>query len=283
MGKTKIKAVDDSAPEEAKLTKGRSSSGRKKVDSLVESLRSELGVVETTPEPQNVSASEQPEKKEAKPKKTETQKPRSKKYQEKSELVDRSQAYQLAEAIELAKSASFSKFPGTMEAHINLKQKNIRFLTSLPFAAGKKLTILAFGDNAKESGADLVGTDETIEEIVKGKVGFDVVVTTPKWMSKLAKAAKVLGPRGLMPNPKSGTITDNLKKVVEELQAGKVEVKTEPNGAVVHLAVGKVDQDQAEILANLKALFNSLGKSKVSKITLSSTMGIGVKVDLNSV
>ena len=210
-------------------------------------------------------------------------KPRSKKYKEVAELVDKAQSYKLAEAIELTQKVSYSKFPATVEMHINTSVKGLRGLVSLPFASGKSLKVLAFGKGAEESGADFIGTDETIDEIVKGKRDFDVLVTTAEWMPKLAKAARVLGPRGLMPNPKNGTITTDLKKTVTEIQGGKTEYKTEANGRVIHIGVGKVSQPVEEISANVKALYNIIGKSRVKKVTLAPTMGPGVKVELSSI
>lgn len=208
---------------------------------------------------------------------------RGKKYREAVKLVDRVQKYSLEEAIKLSQQASYSKFTGTLEAHINTAAKNMRGLTSMPYLSGKKLTILAFGAGAKEAGADIEGTEETINEIDKGKINFDVLITTPAWMPKLAKVARILGPRSLMPNPKSGTITENLEKTITELRTGKVEYKTEPNGQVIHLAIGKADQAPDEVAANIKALYNTLGKSRVKQITLTSTMGPGVKVNLSSI
>lgn len=206
-----------------------------------------------------------------------------KKYQQAVEQVEKTCKYTLVEAVKLAQETSYSKFPGSVEAHINTKMKNLRGLATLPYSAGKKLRILAFGKGAEESGADIVGTEEIIENINKGKINFDVVVTTPDWMPKLTKIAKNLGPRGLMPNPKNGTITENLSKTVSELQAGKTEYKTEANGQVIHLGVGKVSQPAEEIAANIKSLYNTIGKSRITKLTLSSTMGPGVKVDLSSI
>jgi large subunit ribosomal protein L1 len=121
-----------------------------------------------------------------------------------------------------------------------------------------------------------------MEEISKGKYNFDVIVATPEWMPKLAKLAKFLGPRGLMPNPKSNTVTDDLAKAVEELQGGKVEYKTEKDGQVIHISLGKVKQDPNEIATNLKTLYIGIGKSRIKAVTLSATMGPGVKVDLNT-
>jgi len=208
---------------------------------------------------------------------------RSKKYQVAKELVEKTRDYKILEAVELAQKSSYSKFPGTLEAHINTNSKGLRGLISLPYLSGKELTILAFGKEADKSGSDLVGTEETIKDILKGIINFDVLVTTPEWMPKLAPTARILGPRGLMPNPKSGTISDNLKKAVEELQSGKVEYKTEPNGQVIHLPIGKGNQTASEIEANIQVLYQTIGKSRIKKITLASSMGPGVRVDLSSI
>ncbi len=221
------------------------------------------------------------EKKSKKPKKGQP-KIRSKKYQEVLEKIDKNQKLAANLAVEATQKGSYSKFEGTIEAHINTNAKNLRGLVNLPFAQGKKLRILAFGTNADKSGADIIGSEEAIGEIEKGKINFDIVVTTPEWMPKLAKIAKILGPKSLMPNPKNGTITENLEKAVTELQAGKTEYKTENNGQVIHLSVGKSNQNPEEIVANLKVIYNTVGRSKIKKIFLSPTMGPSVKVDLST-
>lgn len=199
-------------------------------------------------------------------------KPRSKKYQEIVKDLDRNKAYSLSEAIDTVKKLSYTKFPATLEAHINTAQTGIRGLVSLPFVTGRKLQILAFE-----------GSDEIIEEINKGKVDFDLVVTTPQWMPKLAKVARILGPRGLMPNPKNGTITDDLKKTIEGFQSGKTEYKTEPKAPVIHIAMGKLNQPTAELSANIKTLLQTLGRTKVKQVRLAPTMGPSVKVALASI
>ncbi len=223
------------------------------------------------------------EKKAQKPGKT--KKVRSKKYLEISKDLDKSKSYPLSEAVDLVKKLSYSKIEGTLEAHLNTIQTGIRGLVSLPFASGKKLTILAFGEGAEKSGADIIGTDEVIDEINKGKINFDLLVSTPVWMPKLAKVARILGPRGLMPNPKNGTIATNeagLKKAVEGFQSGKTEYKTEPKAPVIHLGLGKLSQPTEELSANIKMLIQTIGKTRVKKISLSPTMGPSVKVDLTS-
>ncbi len=297
MGRTKTKIIDDSLPEEeVKKSSDKPSTNQAKkgtTDTLLESLKEELGIVEERPEPSAAKTMEGKEEKEAKPKKT--LKPgkvkyRSKKYQEATKDLDKTKRYSLNEALDLVQKTSYTDFKGTVEVHINTNIKNIRGLVSLPFVTGKKLTILAFGPSTGsrqvkelEDMGVIVGDEVTLEEIEKGKINFDVLVTTPQWMSKLAKVAKVLGPRGLMPSPKNGTITEDLKKAVTELQGGKIEYKTEKDQLVIHLGIGKVNQPVDEISQNIKVLFNAIGKTKVKKLTLSPTMGPGIKVELGSI
>lgn len=308
MGKTKIKTIDyfeGAADESRSLSKAKGSysepadigekkpakSERNKAVGAVEhteevNTSENLGAKQAHNEPTGrTSGALAPDKQK---KKIGSKKIRSKKYQEKTKLVDPAQKYNLEEAVKLAQSASYSKFEGTLEAHINTAVKNIRGLVSLPHLSGKTLTVLAFGKGGKVAGADIEGTEETISEIEKGPsassgLKFDVLVTTPEWMPKLAKVAKILGPRGLMPNPKNGTITENLSKTITDLKGGKIEYKTESNRQVIHLPIGKTTQASEEIIANVKVLYQTIGKSKIKKITLSPTMGPGVKVNLTSI
>lgn len=198
-------------------------------------------------------------------------KPRSKKYQELTKDLDRTKTYPLLEAVDMAKKLSYSTFESSLEAHINTTQTGMRGLVSLPFATGRTLRILAYE-----------GSDETIEEINKGKINFDLVITTPQWMSKLAKVARILGPRGLMPNPKNGTITDDLKKAAAGFQSGKTEYKTESKAPVIHITLGKLNQPVDELSANIKTLLQTLGKTRIKKVSLAPTMGPSVKLDLSS-
>lgn len=308
MGKTKLTVMDDSLPQE----EGKKPS--KKVEKKVteakldeESRLSEAGGTSsesTSPdvhEPGEAGAEQskaaeletQAQASEGSDKATDEQskkkqkigkaKPRSKKYQEISKDLDKSKYYPLAEAVELLKKLSYTKFDATIEAHINTVQTGLRGFISMPFAAGKKIRILAFGKDAQSSGADLVGSDEAIEDINKGKINFDLLITTPEWMPKLAKVARILGPRSLMPNPKSGTITEDLKKAVESFQAGKTEYKTEAKAPIIHMSLGKLNQPSEELSANIKTFVTNLGKTKIKKVTLSPTMGPAVKLDLASV
>jgi len=274
MGRPKIKIIDDSQPEaEVKSQKS----------NVIPNISEESS---QSMEDRHVESNQVDSPRDDKPKKPQKPgkaKPRSKKYQEAIKDLDRSKTYPLSEAVDMVKKLNYAKFNATLEAHINTVALGLRGLVSLPYASGKKLTILAIGRGADQSGADIFGTDGTIEEINKGKVKFDLVVTTPEWMPKLAKVARILGPRGLMPNPKNGTITDDLKKAVEGFQAGKTEYKTESKAPVIHLGLGKLDQPTEELSANIKTLIQTLGKTRVKKISLSPTMGPSVKVDLASI
>ena len=233
--------------------------GKTKIKSVEETVETPV----TTPEPK--------EKQSKKPPKPGKAKPRSKKYLEISKDLDRTKAYTIEEALDMIKKLSYSKFIGTLEAHINTIQTGLRGLVALPFASGKKLRILAFE-----------GDDSVIEQISKGKIDFDILITTPAWMAKLTKVAKVLGPRGLMPNPKNGTISDDLPKAVASFQTGKTEYKTEAKAPIVHLALGKLNQPNEELAANVKTLLQVIGKTRIKKIALSPTMGPGVKLDLTA-
>lgn len=309
MGKTKIKTIDDSQME-PEIKKKKSSGGRLPPNTASsrprEAGRTRGEAKSDLAEPQGVStegavseqasgaadrsvkSDESPTQK--KPQKPGKVKPRSKKYQEVTKDLDRTKSYSTPEAVDMVKKLSYAKFNATLEAHINTTQTGIRGLVPLPYATGKKIRILAFGPssgsgqaNELETMGAVVGDDKAIDEIAKGKIDFDIIVVTPAWMPKIAKVAKILGPRGLMPNPKNNTITDDLKKTVAGFQAGKTEYKTEPKAPIIHLGLGKLNQPTEELSTNVKTLLQTLGKSRVKKVFLSSTMGPSVKVDLTSI
>jgi large subunit ribosomal protein L1 len=224
---------------------------------------------------------------------------RSKRYTELKKLVDAKKAYSPAEAIALAKQTGKAKFDGSVEIHMNLgidvkkSDQAIRSTLVFPHSIGKVKKVAAFvsGEkekDAKEAGADLVGAEELIEEIARtGKVDFDVAVATPDMMPKMAKVAKVLGPKGLMPNPKTETVGTNVKKMVEELKKGKVSFKNDATGNV-HQSIGKVSLDTAQLLENFNVFVDAIKKNKPSSakgtylksVTLTTTMGPGIKVDV---
>ena len=227
---------------------------------------------------------------------------RSKRYTELKKLVDAKKAYAPAEAIELAKKTGKTKFDGSVEVHINLgidvkkSDQTVRSTLVFPHSIGKVKKVAAFvtGEkekDAKEAGADIVGAEELIDEIARtGKIDFDVAVATPDMMPKLAKVAKILGPKGLMPNPKTDTVGTNVKKMVEELKKGKVSFKNDATGNV-HQSIGKVSLDTANLLENFTVLIEAIKKNKPSSakgtylknVTLTTTMGPGIKVDVGGV
>lgn len=262
MGKTKIKTIDDSQAEPEVKSEEK--------DELVEKLKEELGI-------------KPPEKSEPKISKPTSVKQRSKKYLEVSKDLDKTKSYPLPQALDMVKKMSYSKFDGTLEAHIQTGQTGLRGFLQLPYVSGKKLRILCFGPSQPQLEGVIFGTDSTIDEIAEGKVDFDLIITTPDWMPKLAKVAKILAPRSLMPNPKNGTISDDLPKTVASFQAGKTEYKTEPKTPIIHLALGKLSQPKEQLEANVKTFVSVIGKSRIKKVVLSPTMGSSVKLDLTSI
>lgn len=216
------------------------------------------------------------------------------------EKIDKAKEYSLEDAIKLAKESSYTKFDETVDLAINLgidprkSEQMVRGTVVLPHGTGKKVRVLVFAKGekekeAQEAGADFVGAEDLIERISKGWLDFDKSVATPDVMGLVGKLGKVLGPRGLMPNPKLGTVTFDVAKSVKEIKAGKVEYKAEKAG-IVHVPIGKVSFDAEKLLDNAKIVINSIIKSKpttskgkyLKKISVSSTMGPGIAVDLAS-
>jgi large subunit ribosomal protein L1 len=211
--------------------------------------------------------------------------------------VDREREYQPAEAVALVRSLGSAKFDETVEVHIrtglNVRHadEQLRGTIALPNGLGKdvKIAVFAQGDKAKEAeeaGADFVGAQDLAKQIQEGFDDFDVAIATPDMMSVVGQLGRILGPSGKMPNPKVGTVTMDVRKAVEESKAGKVEYRTDRT-AIVHLAIGKVSFDERKLLENYAAVIEEMVRAKPSaakgrylrSITLSSTMGPGVKVD----
>lgn len=225
---------------------------------------------------------------------------KSKKYVEAKEKLEKGKAYGLEEAVKLVKETSTTKFDGTVEIAVKLNldtKKNdqqLRGAIVLPHGTGKtkKVLVLAKGDAAKaakEAGADFVGDTDMIQKIEKENwFEFDVIIATPEMMPLLGKLGKILGPKGLMPNPKTGTVTMDTKKAVEDVKKGRVEYRTD-SYANVHAPVGKVSFDDNKLAENVKAFMDVIIKSKpqaakgtyLKNVSLASTMGPGVKVDLS--
>ena len=223
---------------------------------------------------------------------------RGKKYVEAAKLVDRTATYSAEEAVALVKKASTAKFDETVEAHIRTgcdgrhAEQQIRGAVVLPHGTGKTVRVLVFAKGAKATeaeaaGADFVGGEELIPKIQnEGWFDFDVVVATPDMMGVVGRLGRVLGPKGLMPNPKAGTVTMDVTKAIADIKAGKIEYRLDKTN-IVHVTVGKVSFTEEMLADNFKSIMDAIVKAKpsalkgqyIKNITLTSTMGPGVKVD----
>lgn len=225
---------------------------------------------------------------------------RGKKFKEVAKKLETGKAYSLAEAIQLASETSPVKFDATVEIHVVLgvdprqADQNIRTTVTLPHGTGKSVRVAAFVpvdevEAAKKAGADIIGEEEITKQLDKEQLNFDVLVATPQLMPKLGKYARLLGPRGLMPNPKSGTVATNVAKAVTEAKGGKVEYRVDKQ-AIVHLGIGKISFGASKLLDNARVFFESLHSVKptslkgtyIQTVHVSSTMGPGIKIDSSS-
>jgi len=224
-----------------------------------------------------------------------------KKLREAAKLIDRTKFYDAKEAIELAKKASTVNFDATVEVAFRLgidprkNDQQIRGAVVLPNGTGKTQSVLVFakGDKVKEAeaaGADFVGDAEYIQKIQQGWFDFDVIVATPDMMGEVGKIGRVLGPKGLMPNPKTGTVTFDVAKAVQEIKAGKVEYRADKTG-IIHAPIGKVSFDDSKLAENLEAIYDVVLKAKpsaakgtyIKSLNVTTTMGPAVKVDPSKV
>jgi large subunit ribosomal protein L1 len=220
-----------------------------------------------------------------------------KRYEDGSRMFDRSQLYGPADAIRILKQMPATKFDETVELSIRLgvdprqADQMVRGTVSLPHGTGKEVRVAAFaaGEAARqatEAGADVVGGEELVQEILGGKIDFDAAVATPDMMSVLGKAGRVLGPRGLMPNPKAGTVTEDIAKAVGEIKAGKLEYRVDRQ-ANLHLVIGKRSFDEQRLIENYLAVVDEILRAKpagakgryIRSVTISTTMGPGIRID----
>lgn len=281
MGKIRSVTLGDEASEsEAKRRADARRQTKASKKGKVEGLPAQVGTDGTDLKPEYKKLIERVESSDAsgqssdkkKQKKQKIVKVRSKRYLEVVGMVEKNKQYPLTDAIGLVKKTSITKFDGTVELHINLnplslgEKKDYRTSVSLPHGTGKEVRVA-------------IADDAILVEIAAGKINFDILVAHPSMMPKLAKVARVLGPRGLMPNPKTGTVSPDPEKRAKELSSGQVNIKTEPGNPIIHMPVGKISFPDKEIAANISAVLQVLG-NKASKVSLSSTMGPGVKVQI---
>src|SRR5256714_3498368 len=225
----------------------------------------------------------------------------NKRFAKASEGLDSTKAYSVEEAVKLVKERATAKFDETIEVAINLgvdprhADQMVRGVVSLPNGTGRKLRVAVFAkgpkaDEARAAGADIVGAEDLAEKVQKGDIDFDRCIATPDMMGVVGRLGKVLGPRGLMPNPKVGTVTMDVTQAIKDAKGGAVEFRVEKAG-IVHAGVGKASFDERAIAENVRALIDSVIKAKpagakghyVKRISISSTMGPGVKIALDSV
>jgi len=221
-----------------------------------------------------------------------------KKFREAAKQIEKGKTYSLAEALELATKTNPAKFDASVELHVNLSvdprhaDQTLRDNLVLPAGTGKNVRVAVFADDeaaaAKKAGADLVGGEEIIKDLDKGIMNFDILIATPSQMAKLGKYARALGPRGLMPNPKSGTVTTDVVQAVTEAKAGRVEYRVDSTG-IVHLGVGKVSFGKDKLEQNVRAVFASIKGNKpnsvkgnyVKAIHIATAMGPSITVDVS--
>ena len=212
--------------------------------------------------------------------------------------IEIGKVYEPIEAIKLLKESSYVKFDESLEVAVNLKidpkktDQNVRGVLSLPKGTGKKIrvAVMAKGDKAKEArdaGADIVGDDDLAQQVTNGKINFDLLIATPDMMPTVGKIGKILGPKGLMPNPKLGTVTQDVKNAVSNAKTGQVQFKNDKAG-IIHAGIGKLNFTEEDLLQNLKSFYTSISKSKpdavkgsfIKKVSIASTMGFGLKVNI---
>lgn len=258
MGKIRVKSFGDQEAEakDAKLTQKRADAKAAK--------RAEAGVSE---EAHMEVATQSPKKESAKT--ASSTKHLSPKYQDAAKLVEKGKTYKVAEALELLPKLTVAKFDETVELHINTVTTGIAGNMTLPHGTGKSVRVA-------------IATDEVIAEIEKGNINFDVLIAEPTIMAKLAKVARILGPRGLMPNPKNGTVTPKPEEAAKKFEGGQINFKTESKFPLLHLSVGKVSFGAEKLRENIKAALQAVSTKNVKTVTLKSTMSPGMKIDTTS-
>lgn len=276
MGKIRVTTLGDETQEKKqkneakkrqeakKTTKAPGMKGGERVVS-VGPTEEEIEALEEKEKVEEVKSEEKQEKKEKKQSKKNNKNPRSTKYNSLLEGFDRAKVYNLSEALEVLEKLQRKKFDETVELHVNTLTPGVSGNITLPHGTGKK-TKVAIAD------------DKLIAEVEKGIISFDILVAEPAQMPKLAKVAKFLGPRGLMPNPKNGTISSNPQELVKKYEAGQVNFKTETKAPIIHLTVGKMSFGAKKLSENIEALIAAIKKQNIVNVTLKSTMSPGIKI-----
>jgi ribosomal protein L1 len=284
--------VVEAPAEEKKNEKTTAKAGKRSEKALKEAAEKEAKEERKTKTAEAEAEEDKKPKQAAKPTRSRLER-RGKHFRKAAEQIDKDKNYSLAQALELATKTSPVKFDASVELHINLSvdprhaDQNIRDNLVLPAGTGKKVRIAVL-DDSNVDGADLTGVETILKQLEKGEINFDILIATPAQMPKLGKYARVLGPRGLMPNPKSGTVTTDVAKAVAEAKAGRVEYRVDSTG-IVHLAIGKVSFGAKKLEDNARAVLASIKGNKpssvkgtyVKAIHLATTMGPSITVDVS--
>lgn len=252
MGKIRVKTLGDPEAEAKEALKIEQRKEAKKAEEIAESSTSD-----------EVKTSDKKIKKD----KFKKEKKRSANYSENILLIDQNKLYSISEALDLLKKFKKAKFDETIEIHLNTTEAGISGQMKLPHGSGKEVRVA-------------IASDEVLAEVETGKINFDILIAEPSQMPKLAKVAKVLGPRGLMPNPKNGTISANPQEAMKNFQGGQIRYKTEANLPVMHLAVGKISFENKDLEENIKMVISTVKKSRISKAVLKSTMSPAIRLSI---
>jgi large subunit ribosomal protein L1 len=259
MGKIRVKTLGDEEKEKKQ---------QKEAEKRAEAKRTEKAEEKSAEVPvAKEAAPEKPAKKQQAAAKTQA---RSAKYKEVATLVDRTKVYKLKDALEVLPKLQRAKFDETVELHLNTTGTGISGQVTLPHGTGKQIRVA-------------IADDALIAEVEKGTINFDILIAEPAMMPKLARVAKFLGPRGLMPNPKNGTVSPNPTEVAKKYEGGAMNFKTEAKFPVLHLTVGKVSFGEEKLSDNVKALIKAVKTSNIKNATLKSTMSPGIKIDVSSI
>lgn len=271
MGKIRTKIIGLEDVEKEQKAKAKLRSDEKKMKKAKELKTDEeiksVPAAEKSEVKQEKEKDKKPKKTEKETKKTVVEKERGKKYKEVKKLVDKTKSYLVEEAVVLLKKMKTAKFDESVEIHFNVDETGLKGEVELPYSTGKIVKVA-------------VVSDAVLIDIEKGKINFDILVTHPSFMPKLAKFAKILGPRGLMPNPKAGTISTTPEDVVKKFSKGLLRWKTEAKFPLIHQMIGKLSLEEKSLVENAKKIISSVGKTHIQKAYLKSTMSPSIRIDI---
>lgn len=281
MGKIRVKTIGDEEQEKVDQKKAEARAAAKKAREEAETRKTaeaEAAPVAEVKEEAAVEEAPKEAKKQKKEKFLKKQKQaRSDKYMKAAEKVSKDKVYKLAEALSILPDLHVASFDETVELHINTLEKGISGAVVLPHGTGKTIRV-----EILNASTDPKHVDEVVKTIEAGQITFDVLIATPDAMPKLARVARVLGPKGLMPNPKNGTVTPKPEEAAKKFEGGQMNFKTEAKAPILHLAVGKVSFGEKKLADNIKAAIAAVNAKKIRNVTLKSTMSPAIKLDLSS-